>query len=118
LLRFGNTWDDHFGRFEQVGPEKYHFWVHFNNSAGITLLSISGYDKEDAMSKKCVKCGSENIEPGKVQSSGRLSFYPDRAKFLSWKTSNVSVLASICLDCGTIELAGDVAKAKDLTDKK
>ncbi len=67
------------------------------------------------MSRKCVKCGSENLESGKLQSTGKLSFYPDSTKFLSIKTSDINATANMCIDCGFIEIIGDISKAKDIT---
>jgi predicted nucleic-acid-binding Zn-ribbon protein len=68
--------------------------------------------------KKCLRCGGENLTPGKVQSSGRMCFYPENTKFMTLKTSDVPVGANLCLDCGFIEFIGDVKKAKDLTSQK
>ena len=62
--------------------------------------------------KKCLRCGGTNLEPGSIQSSGRVCFRPKRAKFISTKVADVSVKAHICIDCGHMELVGDAKKAK------
>jgi hypothetical protein len=65
--------------------------------------------------KKCLRCGSTNLQPGRLQATGRVSFTPDNARFFTLQTSDVPVRADICLDCGTVELVGDVQKAQSLT---
>lgn len=69
------------------------------------------------MSRKCPSCQSENLEPGEIQSTGKIYFKPANTKFLTLKTSNVQVKANICLDCGNIMLIGDIEKTKDLTSR-
>ena len=67
---------------------------------------------------KCLSCGSTNLEPGALRSTGALHFRPDHAEFLKLKTGNVDVDAQLCLDCGMISLSADVQKVKSLTGKK
>ena len=66
------------------------------------------------MKEKCVKCGSERLTPGKLQSSGLVGFRPDKAKFFTSKTADTKVKATICLECGFIEMIGDVEKLNKL----
>ncbi len=66
------------------------------------------------MTKKCIKCGSENLQSGKLQSTGNLAFYPEKTKFMTLKTSNINAMANMCMDCGFIEIIGDINKAKDI----
>jgi hypothetical protein len=67
-------------------------------------------------SRRCQRCGGERIEPGGLQARGGLVFYPANATF--WTLSpTVAVQAFLCLDCGNIELVGDVQKAEALTGK-
>ena len=65
------------------------------------------------MKKKCIACGSENLEPGKVQSTGKIYFRPKNAKFLSLKTSNIVVKGQMCSDCGHIMLVGGKEKVEE-----
>ncbi len=67
-------------------------------------------------SRQCVRCGAENLEPGQIQSTGRLYFRPKNAKFLSKDTANVGVTAVICSTCGTVELLGDLSKLHKIVD--
>jgi len=66
------------------------------------------------MNRKCTSCGSDKFEPGKLQSTGRISFRPKNTKFLSLKTADIEVEGNICTDCGHIMLVGDAKKAKAL----
>ncbi len=61
---------------------------------------------------KCLRCGSTNLEPGTIQSSGRVGFRPKRAKFISSKVADVSIQANICINCGHMEFIGDAEKTK------
>jgi len=67
--------------------------------------------------RKYPSCGSTNLEPGKVQSTGRVYFRPENTKFLSLGTSDVELSANMCMDCGHVMLAGDLRKAAKLLDK-
>ena len=66
------------------------------------------------MTEKCIKCGSERLAPGKLQSSGLVGFRPDQAKFFTSKTADTKVKATICLECGFTEIIGDLEKLKKL----
>jgi hypothetical protein len=41
-------------------------------------------------------------------------FRPDKVNFFAPKTADLAVTAAMCLNCGTIELVGDVHKAQSL----
>lgn len=71
--------------------------------------------KDSREPKTCLRCGGTNLEPGAVESTGRICFRPENARFLTLSTGNVPVKANICLDCGTIDFVGDVSKARKLT---
>ncbi|CAA9589388.1 hypothetical protein AVDCRST_MAG81-4679 [uncultured Synechococcales cyanobacterium] len=70
---------------------------------------------------KCIKCGSTSLETGVVKAptdrSGRIHFYADNTKFMTLQTGAIDVYSSMCLDCGFIELIGDVQKARSLTGR-
>ena len=51
---------------------------------------------------------------GKAQSSGRVYFRPDNVNFFALQTADLAVKGFMCLDCGNIELVGDVKKARAL----
>jgi hypothetical protein len=64
--------------------------------------------------KTCMRCGSAKLAAGWVQSTGKVCFRPDKAKFIVPKTADVPVDGRMCLECGAIELVGDVKKARSL----
>ncbi len=67
-----------------------------------------------SQAKKCMRCGGDELEPGAIQSTGKIYFRPENTKFLTLKTADIRIDGNICLDCGHIELVGDLVKAKDL----
>ena len=67
--------------------------------------------------KECMRCGSTQLAPGKAQSSGRVYFRPDKANFFALSTADLAVNGLMCLDCGSIELVGDIKKAKSLVQR-
>ena len=68
-----------------------------------------------AQKNACSRCGSSKLESGKVQSTGRIHFHFENPRFLTMHTGYVPVIASMCLDCGTIDLTGEVEKARKIS---
>ena len=66
----------------------------------------------------CPNCSSTKIETGSLNSTGKVHFRPEQAKFLKLKTANVDVSANICIDCGQIVLTADTEKVKALHDEE
>ena len=64
---------------------------------------------------KCFNCGGTNLHSGSLHSTGKTHFRPSDAKFLKLKTANIDVIANMCIDCGAINLSGDLKKAKEVT---
>ena len=71
-----------------------------------------------ASENKCSRCGETEFEEGAVQSAGTISFRPKGTKFLTMSPGNVSISARICMNCGLIELNGDIEVIKSLTGSK
>jgi len=69
------------------------------------------------MIDKCISCKSVRLETGCLQTTGKVCFHPDHAKFISLKTSDIKIRALMCLDCGYIHICGDVEKANVLVDE-
>jgi hypothetical protein len=63
----------------------------------------------------CSRCGSSKLESGRIQSTGRIHFHFENPLFLTMLTGYVPVVASMCLDCGTIDLTGEVEKARKIS---
>lgn len=70
------------------------------------------------MDTKCIRCSSERIETGSIQTTGQVRFHPNHTKFVSLRTSDIKIQAFMCLDCGHIQLRGDVEKANALVDEE
>ena len=69
------------------------------------------------MEKKCQRCGSEKLQPGTIQSTGKIYFRPEDTKFVTYKTADIEVKSNICIECGNIELAADTQRVLSLIDK-
>jgi hypothetical protein len=67
--------------------------------------------------RKCLRCGGTRLEPGAIQSTGRIYFRPTNSSFWTFGTANVRVKSNMCLDCGTVELVGDIKKAGALAGR-
>lgn len=64
---------------------------------------------------KCARCGSELLAVGAVYGPRRTSFRPEGAKFLTLETGDIMTKATMCRECGLIEITGDVNKLRRLT---
>src|SRR5262245_42717206 len=81
------------------------------SSSEIPTQGPKGAGEPPAGSRRCLRCGGERREPGGLATLGGLSFYPANSTF--WTLSpNVAIQAFLCLDCGNIELVGDVKRAE------
>jgi len=67
-------------------------------------------------SRRCLGCGGERMEPGGLHTVGGLSFRPANSTFWTL-TPNVEMQAFLCLDCGNVELVGDLKKAEALVGR-
>jgi hypothetical protein len=56
------------------------------------------------------------MEPGGMATLGGLSFYPANCTFWTLRP-NVAIQAFLCLDCGHLELVGDVKRAEALVGR-
>jgi len=64
---------------------------------------------------KCARCGSELVAVGALHGPRRTSFRPGGAKFLILETGDIMTKATMCRECGLIEITGDVNKLRRLT---
>jgi hypothetical protein len=65
----------------------------------------------------CYRCGGETLSAGALFSAVRTSFRPQDSKFLTLATGDVMTKATMCRDCGVIEIIGDVSKLRRLTSE-
>ncbi len=68
--------------------------------------------------RRCPCCSSENLEPGKIHSTGNISFKAENTRFLSMQTSNIPLHANMCMDCGYVMLIADLGKAHKLVQRR
>lgn len=66
------------------------------------------------MPTKCIKCNSENVEKGRFRSIEDCHFKLNNTKFFTLKMPKIPVSAYMCLECGNIELIGNIERAKSL----
>ncbi len=62
----------------------------------------------------CPSCGEPSLVSGTLQSTGAVHFRPLETKFLTFRTADVNVRASMCSACGCVALCGDVEKLRRL----
>jgi hypothetical protein len=83
------------------------------SSSEITSQAPNDAGEPPPGSRRCLRCSGERMEPGGVQARGGLSFHPANSTFWTlWP--NVAIQAFLCLDCGHLELVGDVKRAEAL----
>jgi len=66
----------------------------------------------------CYRCGGETQSMGALFSGIRTSFRPQESKFLTLETGDVMTKATMCRNCGVVEIVGDVNKLKRLTSER
>ena len=64
--------------------------------------------------RKCPSCGSTCLEPGAIQSTGKVYFRPENTSFFTLNTADVPIEASLCMDCGYVMMIGDLRKANKI----
>jgi ribosomal protein S27AE len=63
---------------------------------------------------KCTRCGGETVAGGALHGPGRASFRPQESRFFTLQTGDVMTKATMCRQCGLVEITGDVAKLRRL----
>jgi hypothetical protein len=82
-------------------------------STGITTQVPQGAGEPTPGSRRCLRCRGERMEPGGMVAPGGLSFYPANCTFWTLQPK-VAIQAFLCMDCGTVELVGDVKRVEAL----
>ena len=62
----------------------------------------------------CYRCNGETVVLGALYSGMRTSFRPQDSKFLTLETGDVMTKATMCKNCGAVEILGDVNKLRRL----
>lgn len=65
----------------------------------------------------CSRCGGSSLESGRVQSTGRIHFHFENPRIMTMRTGYVPIISTMCLDCGTIDLTGEIEKARKISKK-
>ena len=65
----------------------------------------------------CYRCKSDMVIIGALYSGIRTSFRPADSKFLTLETGDVMTKATMCRNCGLVEILGDVNKLRRLTSE-
>ncbi|HEY3161705.1 MAG TPA: hypothetical protein VGJ78_22215 [Vicinamibacterales bacterium] len=65
----------------------------------------------------CYRCKSDMVIIGALYSGIRTSFRPADSKFLTLETGDVMTKATMCRNCGVVEILGDVNKLRRLTSE-
>ncbi len=68
------------------------------------------------MNQKCLRCNGENLEQGSLTGnrSPRICLRLDNAPIFSLFGNDLEVRCALCMDCGHLELFGDLTKARSL----
>ena len=66
---------------------------------------------------ECLRCRTALAVPGAIHVLGRASFRPSSTKFLTLESADVMTRATMCPECGFIEVTGDVKKLRRLTSQ-
>ena len=59
---------------------------------------------------RCAVCSNSGLVQGRVRSTGKIYFQPDKAKFFTLHESLINVHAMACRVCGHIQLRADTGK--------
>lgn len=66
----------------------------------------------------CVACGHTTLVEGRIQSTGKLYFKPDKSSFWVLHEAVVPTKAKVCPACGYIQLYADTDRLKKLKPKE
>ena len=70
---------------------------------------------DEAEMATCYRCNGETMVAGALYSGMRTAFRPQESKFLTLETGDVMTKATMCRNCGAVEIVGDVNKLRRLT---
>lgn len=78
------------------------------------IEKVTGEKEAQAAAGRCTSCGHSTLIKGRVQTTGRLYFKPEKTKFWTFQQSMVPIKARVCPACGHIQLAADTGKLETL----
>ena len=74
----------------------------------------TGQPEAEEARRKCSVCGNEDFVVGRVRSTGRVYFQPEKTRFFISTDSWVSTDALACTACGHVDLFADPEKLTKL----
>lgn len=75
---------------------------------------VTGEAEGEQAASRCAACGNSKMVAGRVRSTGRMYFQPEKARFFVLSESFVAVRAKTCAACGYIQLFADTQKLGNL----
>ena len=78
------------------------------------IEKVTGEKEAQAAAGRCTSCGHSTLIKGRVQTTGRLYFKPEKTKFWTFQQSMVPIKAVVCPACGHIQLAADTEQLEKL----
>ena len=98
--------------------------ISFYKVGGSTRFSREGLDaliekttgrkEAEAAAGQCALCGNSVLVDGRVQSTGRVYFKPDKTRFWVFAESLVPLKARVCTACGYVQLFAETEKLERL----
>jgi len=74
------------------------------------IEKTTGQWEAEAASGRCTSCGHTVLIEGRIQTTGRVYFYPEKTRFWTFQQSAVSTSAKVCAACGCVQLYADTEK--------
>ncbi len=78
------------------------------------IEKTTGSAEAEAAAGRCAACGHSVLVEGRLESTGRLYFRPEKTRFWVFAESLVPVRARVCTACGYIQVHADTSKLKRL----
>jgi len=67
---------------------------------------------------KCAVCGNTGLVKGRIRSTGKIYFQPEKTRFFTLHESLINVQSLACRACGHIQLMTDTEKLSKLAQRK
>ena len=67
------------------------------------------------LQNECPHCHTAAVVPGFLESTGIVRFRPAQTRFLTFRTGDIAIRATMCPSCGHIDMVGDNEKLRLLS---
>lgn len=84
-------------------------------SLDLFIEKTTGSREAEATAGRCAACGHEMLVDGRIRSTGKIYFQPEKSRFWTLSDSMVGMHAKACTACGFIQLYADTDKLRRLT---